>query len=137
QMKKVTYWTTVGVGTLAMFAMLNPPQFLQDLIVFGSGGLGASFLMPVILTLYWPRLTPRATVAGMISGGGTMAAFYLIGYLVHDKFSAYELLSLHPFIWSVLVSALVMLFTSKGSSPTDPKLVEKYFGGVSNIERNV
>ena len=136
QMKKVTYWTTVGVGTLAMFAMLNPPQFLQDLIVFGSGGLGASFLMPVILALYWPRLTPRATVAGMISGGGTMAAFYLIGYLVHDKFSAYELLSLHPFIWSVLVSALVMLFTSKGSSPTDPKLVEKYFGGVGNIERN-
>ena len=23
QMKKVTYWTTVGVGALAMFAMLN------------------------------------------------------------------------------------------------------------------
>ena len=58
-MKKVTYWTTVGVGALAMLAMLNPPQFLQDLIVFGSGGLGASFLMPVILTLYWPRSHPE------------------------------------------------------------------------------
>ena len=134
QMKKVTYWTTVGVGAMALFAMLNPPQFLQDLIVFGSGGLGASFLMPVILTLYWPDLTPRATVAGMLSGGGTMAVFYLIGYLVHDKFSAYELLSLHPFIWSVLVSALVMLAASKGSRPTDPKLVKKYFGNVGNEE---
>lgn len=137
QMKKVTYWTTVGVGALAMLAMLNPPQFLQDLIVFGSGGLGASFLMPVILTLYWPRLTPRATVAGMLSGGGTMAAFYLIGYLVHDKFSAYELLSLHPFIWSVLVSALVMLIATKGSRPTDPVLVEKYFGNVGNKGGNI
>jgi len=137
QMKKVTYWTTVGVGALAMFAMLNPPQFLQDLIVFGSGGLGASFLMPVILTLYWPRLTPRATVTGMLSGGGTMAVFYLIGYLVHDKFSAYELLSLHPFIWSVLVSALVMLIAAKGSRPTDPVLVEKYFGNVGNKGGNI
>ena len=135
QMKKVTYWTTVGVGALAMFAMLNPPQFLQDLIVFGSGGLGASFLMPVILTLYWPDLTPRATVAGMLSGGGTMAVFYLIGFLVHEKFSAYELLSLHPFIWSVLVSALVMLAASMGSRPTDPKLIEKYFGNAGNDER--
>ena len=69
QMKKVTYYTTVAVGVLAMLAVLNPPQFLQDLIVFGSGGLGASFLMPVILTLYWPRLTPGATVAGMLMGG--------------------------------------------------------------------
>ena len=86
--------------------------------------------MPVILTLYWPDLTPRATVAGMLSGGGTMAVFYLIGFLVYEKFSAYELLSLHPFIWSVLVSALVMLAASKGSRPTDPKLVKKYFGNV-------
>ncbi len=128
QMKKVTYWTTVGVGALAMLAMLNPPQFLQDLIVFGSGGLGASFLMPVILALYWPKLTPRATVAGMLSGGGTMALFYLIGYLLNGKFSAYELLSLHPFIWSVLVSALVMMAVARGSKPVDADLVEKYFG---------
>jgi sodium/pantothenate symporter len=128
QMKKVTYWTTVGVGALAMLAMLNPPQFLQDLIVFGSGGLGASFLMPVILTLYWPKLTPRATVAGMLSGGGSMAVFYLIGYLVNDKFSGYELLSLHPFIWSVLVSALVMLAVGRNSPPAEKSLVEKYFG---------
>ena len=32
-MKKVTYYTTVAVGVLAMLAVLNPPQFLQDLIV--------------------------------------------------------------------------------------------------------
>ena len=128
QMKKVTYWTTVGIGALAMLAMLNPPQFLQDLIVFGSGGLGASFLMPVILALYWPKLTPRATVAGMLSGGGSMAVFYLIGYLVNGKFSGYELLSLHPFIWSVLVSALVMLAVGRNSPPAEKSLVEKYFG---------
>ena len=74
---------------------------------------------------------------GMLSGGGTMAVFYLIGYLVHDKFSAYELLSLHPFIWSVLVSAFVMLIATKGSSPTDPELVEKYFGNVGNKGGNI
>ena len=63
-----------------------------------------------------------------------MAVFYLIGFLVYEKFSAYELLSLHPFIWSVLVSALVMLAASMGSRPTDPKLIEKYFGNAGNDE---
>ena len=134
-MKKVTYYTTVAVGVLAMLAVLNPPQFLQDLIVFGSGGLGASFLMPVILTLYWPRLTPGATVAGMLTGGGMMAIFYVIGYFVNGKFSGYELFSLHPFIWSVAASALVMFVVGKHSRPTDPKLVEKYFGKLGTREK--
>ena len=128
KMKKVTYWTTIGVGALAMVAMLNPPQFLQDLIVFGSGGLGASFLMPVVLALYWPRLTSQATVAGMLSGGGAMAIFYLIGYVVNGKFSGYELWSLHPFIWSVAVSAVVMLVMGRCSQPPEKELIEKYFG---------
>lgn len=134
QMKKVTYYTTVGVGGLAMLAMLNPPQFLQDLIVFGSGGLGASFLMPVILTLYWPRLTPGAAVEGMLTGGGMMAVFYVIGYFVNGKFSGFDPLSLHPFIWSVAASAVVMIFTTKHSKPTAPELVEKYFGKLGTRE---
>eukprot|EP00665_Eupelagonemidae_sp_cell47_P009035 gene9035-5118_t len=60
KLKKVSYAVTIIMGVLAVVAMLKPPQFLQDLIVFGSGGLAASFLMPVVLMLYWPRLTPMA-----------------------------------------------------------------------------
>tara|TARA_Y100000588_G_scaffold377608_1_gene456943 strand:+ start:67 stop:2052 length:1986 start_codon:yes stop_codon:yes gene_type:complete len=127
-MKKISYGTTVVVGALAMLAMLNPPDFLQDLIVFGSGGLGASFLMPVIFTLYWPRLTARACVAGMLSGGGTMGVLYLIGYFVHGKFGEYALLGLHPFVWSVAISTLVIIVINQTAKPTDEALVEKYFG---------
>ncbi len=127
-MKKISYTTTVVVGSLAMLAMLNPPQFLQDLIVFGAGGLGASFLMPVILTLYWPKLTGRACVAGMISGGGTMGVLYLIGYIVNGKFGEYLLLGLQPFVWSVVVSTLAIVLVNKIAKPTDSALVEEFFG---------
>ena len=126
--KKISYGTTIVIGTLAMLAMLNPPDFLQDLIVFGSGGLGASFLMPVVFTLYWPKLTARACVAGMISGGGTMGVLYLIGYIVNGKFGEYLLLGLHPFVWSVAVSTLAIVLANKISKPTDSALVEKFFG---------
>ena len=118
-----------------MLAMVNPPDFLQDLIVFGSGGLGASFLMPVILTLYWPKLTARACIAGMISGGGTMGVLYLKGYIANGKFGEYLLWDLHPFVWSVAVSTLVIVLVNKITSPTDPALVEKFFGKNAGVEK--
>ncbi|MEC8989578.1 MAG: hypothetical protein VYB66_10030, partial [Verrucomicrobiota bacterium] len=57
QLKRLSYLVTVVVGTLAMLAVLNPPQYLQDLIVFATSGLAGCFLMPVLLGLYWPRMT--------------------------------------------------------------------------------
>jgi sodium/pantothenate symporter len=130
KLKKVSYAVTIIMGVLAVVAMLKPPQFLQDLIVFGSGGLAASFLMPVVLMLYWPRLTPVAAVAGMVSGGFTIGAIYLVGFFVHGKFGEIPLLGLHPFIWAVAVSALASVVVVRFSRPTDPELVEKYFGKV-------
>ena len=135
KLKKVSYAVTIIMGVLAVVAMLKPPQFLQDLIVFGSGGLAASFLMPVVLMLYWPRLTPVATVAGMVSGGFTIGAIYLVGYFVNGKFGEINLLGLHPFIWAVAVSALVSVFAVRFSNPTDPELVEKYFGKIDLEEK--
>jgi Na+/pantothenate symporter len=130
KLKKVSYAVTIIMGVLAVVAMLKPPQFLQDLIVFGSGGLAASFLMPVVLMLYWPRLSPVAAVAGMVSGGFTIGVIYLVGFFVHGKFGEINLLGLHPFIWAVAVSALVSVLGVRFSRPTDPALVEKYFGKV-------
>ena len=136
KLKKVSHTVTIIMGAMAVVAMLKPPQFLQDLIVFGSGGLAASFLMPVVLTLYWPRLTPMAAVAGMISGGFTIGAIYLVAFFKHGKFGEIYLQGLHPFIWAVAASALVMILTTKNSKPTDSKLVEKYFGKLGT-QKNV
>jgi sodium/pantothenate symporter len=128
KLKKVSFAVTIIMGVLAVVAVLKPPQFLQDLIVFGSGGLAASFLMPVVLMLYWPRLTPAASVAGMVSGGFTIGAIYLAGYFINGRFGEINLFGLHPFIWAVAVSALVSVIAVRFSKPTDPKLVENYFG---------
>ena len=137
KLKKVSYSVTIIMGVLAVVAMLKPPQFLQDLIVFGSGGLAAAFLMPVVLMLYWPRLTPGATVAGMIAGGGTIGIIYLVGYFINNKFGEFPLLGLHPFIWAVFVSTLVIVLVNKITKPTDSSLVEKFFGKNASSEKSL
>jgi len=128
QIKRLTYIVTVSVGVLGVFAVLHPPEFLQDLIVFASAGLGACFLMPMIFALYWPRTTPAAMAAGMGSGGLVILILYLIGYLQTKEFQEYRLFDLHPFIWSVVVSTLCLYFVSRSTPAISITLRERFFG---------
>ena len=128
RMRKLSHAVTVIVGFLAVLVVLNPPEYLQTLIVFASGGLGASFLMPVVLALYWPRMTADAALFGMISGALTILALYFAGYLLDGSFGEYNLMGLHPIVWSIFVTASVIFSVSMSQQPPDRSLVEKYFG---------
>ena len=125
---RLSYWTTLIVGVLAVLFVLNPPEFLQTLIVFASGGLGACFLVPVVLALYWRRMTASAAAGGMLIGGVLMLLLYLIGWKVNGEFSAYSPFDIHPFIWASAANLLVIIaITFMGRKP-EKELVERYFG---------
>jgi hypothetical protein len=116
RLKRLSYLVTVVVGTLAMLAVLNPPQYLQDLIVFATSGLAGCFLMPMVLGLYWPQMTAKGAIAGMLGGLGCHLSLYIAGYLSEDKFAAYQLLEFNPFIWSLTVSGLLGWLVSLGQT---------------------
>jgi Na+/pantothenate symporter len=107
QLKRLSYLVTAVVGILAMLAVLNPPQYLQDLIVFATSGLAGCFLMPVLLGLYWPNISARGAIAGMLGGLGCHLSLYIAGYVIKGKFEAFKLLEFDPFIWSLVVSGLL------------------------------
>ncbi|MBM51351.1 MAG: hypothetical protein CMP27_16120 [Roseibacillus sp.] len=125
---RLSYMTTLCVGILAVIFVLNPPEFLQTLIVFASGGLGACFLVPVVLALYWRRMTARAAVAGMMIGGLLMLLLYLIGWKVNGEFSAFSPLQIHPFIWASVANLLFIVVISFTGRKPDREIVERYFG---------
>ena len=112
RLKKLSYLVTAVVGILAMLAVLNPPEYLQDLIVFATSGLAGCFLMPVLLGLYWPGMTAHGAIAGMLGGLGCHLGLYLIGWFVNGKFASYQLLEFNPFIWAILVSGLLSYLAS-------------------------
>jgi Na+/proline symporter len=114
RLKKLSYLVTVVVGLLAMLAALNPPKYLQDLIIFATSGLAGCFLMPMLICLYWPGMTARGAIAGLLGGLGSHLSLYLIGFFVKGKFESYPLLKLDPFIWAVITSGALSILFSLG-----------------------
>jgi len=132
RMRMLSYAVTVAVGIFGMLAVLHPPQFLQHLIVFASAGLGACFLMPMVFALYWPRMSGRGAIAGMVVGGAIVLALYLAGFLLTGQFGEYLLGGLHPFIWATGLSAAAIVFVSLADRPPEEGLRRRFFGGPGN-----
>ncbi|MCI0464701.1 MAG: hypothetical protein L0Z62_47870 [Gemmataceae bacterium] len=76
-----SYLVTGLIGVIVMIGALNPPNFLQYIIVFSGTGLGCSFLVPMLLTLYSKRATRAGVIAAMLGGALTVASLYVLGWL--------------------------------------------------------
>ena len=113
RLKWISYAVTILVGGLAVLMVLNPPRYLQDLIVFASGGLGACFLIPMLLALYWSPMTAGGMIAGMLGGTLMHVGLTLCGYWEHGEMRAFEFLGLNPFVWDLLASAAAAVGITK------------------------
>ncbi|WP_161604722.1 sodium:solute symporter family transporter [Roseiconus nitratireducens] len=125
-LKRLSYAVTLVVGVIAVLMVVNPPTYLQDLIVFASGGLAACFLVPMVLTLYWSRMTSSGTIAGML--GGTLMHLGLTcwGYIAAGQFRAYEFLGLNPFLWDLAASFIAAIGVSL-LGRTNPLRTDRFF----------
>ena len=130
-MKAVSYLVTTLVGVGVMIAALKPPDFLQYLIVFTGTGQSCSFLFPMLCCLYWKRATKRGVLAGMLGGGLTVLALYLIGWTCggegrHDPFAPYYLFGFDPLVWGLSIS-LIMCVCFTYLTRFDPAQAGRYF----------
>lgn len=127
-MKRLSYSCTVAIGVIVMFAAVNSPKFLQILIVFTGGGLSSAFLIPILYGMFWPRFNNTAAVASMLSGFFSYLTLYVTGVVMYQTARPYLLLSQDPFIWGLLVSAIVGAVVCKLTPPVSMEIQQKFFG---------
>ncbi|MCH2210667.1 MAG: hypothetical protein MK110_05160 [Fuerstiella sp.] len=127
KIKTFSYVITLVAGLGALFGAMNPPEFLQDIIVYTGSGLAACFLAAVVYALYWPRANAQGCIAAMLSGFGSHLSMYLIGFLQGNGFSAYRLFDMDPIIIGLTTSFLVGYGVTLLTPPPPRDLVEKYF----------
>lgn len=126
--KRLSYLFTLIVGTAAMIGAINPPQFLQDIIVYVGSGLAACFLAPIVYALYWPRANSQGCIAGMLAGFAAHLALYFGGIFANGSFfNPYRIMNFDPIIFGLLVSFATVYIVSKMTPAPSAELVKKYF----------
>ncbi|MEZ6055575.1 MAG: hypothetical protein R3C01_02610 [Planctomycetaceae bacterium] len=126
--KRMSYFTTLVVGTVAMVFAMNPPQYLQDLIVYVGSGLACCFLFPVAAMLYWPRANSPGCLGGMLVGFGAHLAPHLMAKFEGGSFAKpVDLFGLSPLMAGFAASLIATLFLTLLTPPPAEHLVRKYF----------
>jgi Na+/proline symporter len=127
-LKRLSYLTTLLIGGGAMLGAVNPPQFLQDIIVYTGSGLAACFLGPMAYALYWPRVNKQGAIAGMLAGFLAHLAMHVIGMIVYGSFfRPATVLGFEPVVVGLLVSFATVYVVSRLTPPPPVELVRKYF----------
>jgi Na+/proline symporter len=135
--KTISYATTAIVGLLVTIAALWPPAYLQYLIIFTGAGMACTFLGPTVLALYWRRATPAGALAALLSGFGTVALLWLLGFmkvgksaatgLAAERYTPLYLLGLDPLIYGLILSFALGIAVSLFTAPLPEKHVDRYF----------
>jgi SSS family solute:Na+ symporter/sodium/pantothenate symporter len=144
-LKRMSYAVTAAVGVVAFLAALNPPEFIQYVIVFTGSGLGCSFLIPMFVSLYWRRATRQGVLAGMLAGFGAVFSLYVLGWIDStgwfgdvlarlpgggvprpSRFLPLYVGGVDPLVWGLLASLGLSVGVSLATR-ADAELVKRYF----------
>jgi SSS family solute:Na+ symporter/sodium/pantothenate symporter len=66
---------------VAIGANLDPPPYLQALVVLSTTCGASTLAVPVLMACFWRRATARGVIAAMIAGSVTALTLYGIGWL--------------------------------------------------------
>jgi SSS family solute:Na+ symporter/sodium/pantothenate symporter len=134
ELRWISYAAMIGVGVISVAAVINPPQYLQAVVVLSGTGAGATFCIPALMTCYWRRATAAGVLAAMFSGAGIFVTLYVIGFLgigeqhIHlAGLHPYYLFELDPLLWGLSASLVAGIAVSLMSQPPPTELVSRLF----------
>lgn len=111
---------TLSTGTILVFAAiatgiaLKPTDLTQYMINFALGSLASAWYWPVLMGLYWKKVTRKGTFWSCISGFAAYMVFYFISSVIPatKAWWAASMGNMHAFIPAWAISFAVMYFVS-------------------------
>jgi SSS family solute:Na+ symporter/sodium/pantothenate symporter len=154
QVRRATNISMIGIGLIAVLANINPPKYLQALVVVSSSGGGAAFTIPILMACYWRRATAPGMLAGMLVGFffyfGLSAAGWLQNWAIATPenpfsrtildalgpdpkigiatiFRPYYIMGIDPMVWSLGMSAVAGIGISLLTRPPSEERISRFF----------
>jgi Na+/pantothenate symporter len=125
--KGMSYACTVLVGAVALIGSLDPPRFLQYVVVFAGGALSVAFLAPVALGLYWERFNRAGALSAVCGGVLVYLGLYFAGFVKYGGAIPVRPLGLDPLIWGFAASLAGAWAGVRWGLPVSPEIRRRFF----------
>lgn len=82
--KQLKFWTNVsmiGIGAVAIVAVINPPAYLQAMVVMSTSCGASALAIPMLMACYWRRSTSAGVLTAMLAGSGTVLLLFGLGQI--------------------------------------------------------
>ncbi len=114
---KLSRIVTIIVLFLMMYLALNPWDFVWEMSTLAAGTMGAGFVAPMMVGLYWKEATCDGAIWAVITGVVVNVIWYVAGlsYIVH------------PFLPGMLVSFITIFVVSKMTKGVSGEIVSIFF----------
>jgi SSS family solute:Na+ symporter/sodium/pantothenate symporter len=128
RIRRLSYTVTLVVGAAAVIGAIDPPRFLQDIIVYTGSGLAACFLVPTVFSLYWPKASTAGCMSGMVAGFGAHLSLYAAGAFVNGSFfRPVRLFDFDPILIGLVASFVTTWAVTRWTVGPPEHLVQRYF----------
>ena len=116
ELLKISRVVTIGLGAGALTLALStdpwdPEATVYQLVLYAWGGLSACFTAPLVMALFYRKMTRAGCLAGILVGAGTSLVWRNVELL---SSVAYELIP------SVIVSGCAIWLVSRLTRSVDP-----------------
>ncbi len=116
----------VGIAPLALILSgVGAGELVQFIVLLFTAIMASAFFVPVVVGVYWRRLTREGAVAAMAAG--VFAVFFWQADLLPWPGFGPELV--HPVVPGVLASLLAGVLVSYATRPPPESALAPYFGG--------
>lgn len=117
EIKRITYLAMLIIGVIIVFIASYPPEVLQFLVLFSTGGFGVVLVTPILFGLYWKKANSSGCAASIIGGMLTYIALGLFGG------GGY-----HPYAPAFIVSVLLMVLVSQYTKRPADSVIKVFWG---------
>lgn len=116
---KLSFITTLIIGTAVVLISLTPPDLIQHIVVFAIGGLEATFFAVIVFGLYWKKANRWGAIASMYIG--------LISYVICVQWFNNPF-GMHAIATALFLNVICMILVSYFTKPPNEELIRKFWG---------
>lgn len=127
RMANLSMAVSLIMGFIVLLLALKPPEALELIVIFAISGLGATFFIPLIGGLYWPRGNAPGAIAAMLGG--------LLWYIIGKQWLPVLGVGFDPVVTAIVFALILYVGVSLATTPPNRSTLIKFWGSYREIQR--